>query len=218
MGERRCRGEAGKWKHLNEWPQTGQHEVAGGRKVENARAAAEIGSASRISVATPAWDRTVAGAGQRVSTTIVQELSMGSSVGTLVSIQRCPGSRRPMQPVSPARLIQDFGLEKDRHARAGSERQILLIEEEVLQAMNLRIGEVKENLTTRGIVLSNLDQGQILQIGSMVRLRITEPCRPCSRMDEIRAGLQQDLEGRRGVLAKVESGGSIAVGDPIRIL
>ena len=162
---------------------------------------------------------------------------MSSHDGFLVSIQRCPGSRRPMQPVNPARLIQDFGLEKDHHARAGSERQVLLIEEETLQAMNLRIGEVKENLTIRGIAVNGLDQGRILQIGSEVRLRITTPCRPCilqigsevrlrittpcrpcSRMDEIRAGLQRELHGRRGMLASVESGGAISVGDRVRIL
>lgn len=147
-----------------------------------------------------------------------QETVMSSSQGTIVSIQRSPGVRRPMQPVDPARIIQDFGLEEDHHARAGSERQLLLIEEETLQAMNLRIGEVRENLTTRGIDLAGLESGCLLQIGSEVRLRITKPCLPCSRMDEIRAGLQRELEGRRGVLARVESGGSIAVGDPIRIL
>lgn len=147
-----------------------------------------------------------------------QETVTGSSQGIIVGIQRCPGSRRPMQPVNPARLIQDFGLEEDRHARAGSERQLLLIEEETLQAMYLRIGEVRENLTTRGIALTGLESGCILQIGSEVRLRITKPCLPCSRMDEIRAGLQRELKGRRGVLARVESGGSISVGDPIRIL
>lgn len=143
---------------------------------------------------------------------------MSASTGTIVGIQRCPGSRRPMQPVNPARLIQDFGLEEDRHARAGSERQLLLIEEETLQAMNLRIGEVKENLTTRGLDLTGLENGSILQIGSEVRLRITKPCLPCSRMDEIRPGLQRELDGRRGMLATVESGGSISVGDPIRVL
>lgn len=123
-----------------------------------------------------------------------------------------------MKFVNLARVIRDFGLEEDHHARAGSERQLLLIEEETLRAMNLRIGEVRENLTTRGIVLTGLERGRILQIGSEVRLRITQPCQPCSRMDEIRPGLQQELTGRRGVLAKVESGGSISVGDPIRIL
>jgi MOSC domain-containing protein YiiM len=123
-----------------------------------------------------------------------------------------------MKFVNPATVIRDFGLEEDHHARAGSERQLLLIEEETLRAMNLRIGEVRENLTTRGIVLTGLERGRILQIGSQVRLRITQPCRPCSRMDEIRAGLQRELDGRRGMLASVESGGSITVGDPIRIL
>ena len=149
---------------------------------------------------------------------MVKDPAMVSSEGIIVSIQRSPGSRRPMRPVSAARLIQDFGLEEDRHARAGSERQLLLIEEETLQAMNLRIGDVKENLTTRGVVLTGLENGRVLQIGSEVRLRITKPCLPCSRMDEIRAGLQRELKGRRGVLARVESGGSIAVGDPVRVL
>lgn len=149
---------------------------------------------------------------------MVKASETGSSTGMIVSIQRFPGSRRPMQSVNPARLIKDFGMEKDHHARTGSERQLLLIEEETLQSMNLPIGEVRENLTTRGIVLTGLENGSILQIGSEVRLRITKPCLPCSRMDEIRAGLQRELEGRRGVLARVESGGSISVGDPIRTL
>ncbi len=137
--------------------------------------------------------------------------------GVVVSIQLCPGSRRPMRRVRQARLIQDFGLENDRHARAGSQRQVLLIEEEVLQSMNLKIAEVKENLTTRGIVLGDLSRGQILQIGSEVRLQITKPCEPCSRMDEIRPGLQRQLWGRRGMLARVMSGGVISVGDSVRI-
>ena len=143
---------------------------------------------------------------------------MDFSVGTIVGIRRCPGSRRPMEPLNSARVIQDFGLEADHHARAGSERQLLLVEEETLQALDLRIGEVRENLTTRGVVLTGLDNGSILRIGSEVRLRITKPCLPCSRMDEIRAGLQRELDGRRGVLARVESGGTVSVGDPIRIL
>ena len=137
----------------------------------------------------------------------------------IVSIQLCPGSRRPMQPVKQTRLIKDFGLENDRHARAGSQRQVLLIDEETLQSMNLEIGEVKENLTTRrnrpGEKL--LTRGHVLQIGVEVRLQITRPCEPCSRMDEIRPGLRRRLSGRRGMLARVLSGGEISVGDSIRI-
>jgi MOSC domain-containing protein YiiM len=43
-------------------------------------------------------------------------------------------------------------------------------------------------------------------------------CDPCSRMDEIRPGLQEELEGRRGMLARVVQTGDVAVGDEIRLL
>ena len=36
-------------------------------------------------------------------------------------------------------------------------------------------------------------------------------------MDEIRDGLRAELEGRRGMLARVVEGGTIGVGDAIRI-
>jgi MOSC domain-containing protein YiiM len=43
-------------------------------------------------------------------------------------------------------------------------------------------------------------------------------CDPCSRMDEIRPGLQTELDGRRGMLARVVRGGEVAAGDEIELL
>jgi len=37
-------------------------------------------------------------------------------------------------------------------------------------------------------------------------------------MDEIRPGLQAQLEGRRGMLASVEQGGPVSVGDTLLVL
>jgi MOSC domain-containing protein YiiM len=37
-------------------------------------------------------------------------------------------------------------------------------------------------------------------------------------MDEIRPGLKKELEGRRGILAKVIVGGVFSIGDPIRVV
>jgi MOSC domain-containing protein YiiM len=37
-------------------------------------------------------------------------------------------------------------------------------------------------------------------------------------MDELRDGLRAELEGKRGMLARVVEGGVIAVGDEIRLL
>ena len=43
-------------------------------------------------------------------------------------------------------------------------------------------------------------------------------CDPCSRMDEIRPGLQQELDGRRGMLARVVQSGEVAKNDEIELL
>jgi MOSC domain-containing protein YiiM len=47
---------------------------------------------------------------------------------------------------------------------------------------------------------------------------ITMVCDPCHRMDELRQGLRAELEGKRGMLARVVGSGEIAVGDPVELL
>ena len=37
-------------------------------------------------------------------------------------------------------------------------------------------------------------------------------CDPCERMDELRPGLRQELEGKRGMLARVLKSGELTVG------
>jgi MOSC domain-containing protein YiiM len=83
--------------------------------------------------------------------------------------------------------------------------------------MGLSPGEIRENVTTRGLRLNDLAPGQRLDVGQAV-LEVTGPCDPCSRMDEIRAGLQAALRGRRGILCRVLEGGRIRRGDAIRVV
>ena len=54
-------------------------------------------------------------------------------------------------------------------------------------------------------------------IGDEVSLEIVGECEPCGKMDAIRQGLQQELNHRRGMLAKVINGGNIKVGDSVRV-
>jgi MOSC domain-containing protein YiiM len=123
-----------------------------------------------------------------------------------------------MQEVDPAVAVADFGLQGCRHAKVGSRRQVLLIEEETLEALGLTKLVIKENITTRGIDLMSLAVDARLRLGDEVELWITGPCHPCGLMDEIRPGLQEELRGRRGVLAWVKQGGRIHVGDGITAL
>lgn len=142
----------------------------------------------------------------------------GASEASVVSVQICPGHRQPMERRAQVRAVADFGLEDDRHARTGHRRQVLLIEQETLETLGLEAGVVKENVTTRGIDLMSLAPGQRLRLGPDVVLEITGACHPCDRMDEIRPGLQAELEGRRGMNSRVIAGGLISPGDPVVVL
>jgi len=135
--------------------------------------------------------------------------------GKIFSIQLCPGHRKEMQRVDSAEVVENLGLKDDRHALPDSSRQVLLLEKETLDQLQLLPGAVKENITTRGISLTTLRSKDRLQIGIDVILEITKACAPCSRMEEIRPGLLGEIAGRRGMLARVIRGGTIAPGDII---
>ena len=141
-----------------------------------------------------------------------------SSPGIIYSIQLCPGHRRPMNVVDQAEAVENFGLRGDRHALPDSSRQVLFVEKEVLDGMGLVPAQVKENITTTGISMMNFRYGDRLLIGKEVIMEITKACAPCSRMEEIRPGLSRQLAGRRGMLARVISGGIIRHGDKIVLL
>ena len=126
-----------------------------------------------------------------------------------------------MRIVERAEFIAGKGIEGDRHATLQVGRwdyQVLLMDEETLQELDLSTAIVKENVTTAVIDLYSLTAGQKLLLGDHVKLEISKPCVPCSRMDEIRPGLQGELEGRRGMLAFVVQGGFASVDDSIRLI
>ncbi len=127
-----------------------------------------------------------------------------------------------MESQANARVIEDLGIEGDRYAiKRGmnrAKRQVLLMDKETLEILGLTPGTVRENITTRDMDIYSLTPGQKVRIGAEVELEITELCNPCERMDEIRQGLREELEGRRGMLTRVAKGGDIAVGDTISVV
>lgn len=124
--------------------------------------------------------------------------------------------RRPMKPVEQVTAVADRGFAGCIHGRAGSRRQVLLVDSEMLTEFNLKPGMLRENVTTVGLDLARLSAGQQLVIGGAT-MEVTIPCEPCSHMDEIRVGLQAELKDRRGVLCRVVEGGQISRGDTIEI-
>ena len=142
-------------------------------------------------------------------------------VAEIISLQICVGHREPMNTVDSARFIEGFGIEGDRHAvKSGARtvRQVLLMDEDTLEGFGLGIGQVRENVTVRGIDLHEVPAGQRLALGDDVVLELTGPCAPCARMDEIRDGLREELFEQRGMLATVISGGAVNVGDQVQVV
>jgi MOSC domain-containing protein YiiM len=143
---------------------------------------------------------------------------MINTAGIVTSLQRCPGYRKQMHFIEEAEVITNLGIKNDTHALPDSTRQVLLIEKETLDELHLQPGDVKENITTCGISLMELKSKARLQIGKEVILEITKSCSPCSRMEELRPGLQREIAKRRGMLARVIQGGTIRRGDQIQTL
>lgn len=83
--------------------------------------------------------------------------------------------------------------------------------------MELAPGITRENITTEGLDVNALHVGQRLNAGE-VELQVSAVCEPCELMEEIRAGLMQELKGRRGMLCRVLRGGTLKQGDAIEVL
>jgi len=122
-----------------------------------------------------------------------------------------------MREVEEAKAVADRGFASCIHGRPGSKRQVLLMDMETLSLLGVEPGRVKENITTRGLPLSELAQGERLRVGEAL-LEVTGPCGPCHLMNDIRSGLQEELRGRRGILCRVLEGGWIRKGDPVAMM
>ena len=134
----------------------------------------------------------------------------------LVGIWRSPKRRELMESLESARVFVNEGVEGCAHRRSGK-RNVLFVALEDLEALDVPPGAVKENFTVHGADVMRWPIGQRLEIGD-AEFEISMVCDPCENMEKIRPGLQAELEGRRGMLARVIRTGSVSVGDEIRLL
>ena len=137
--------------------------------------------------------------------------------GTITNLHIARVKGTPSHPVQEATAISGLGLEGDRSAYEGNTRQVLFIDKSVLDELGLEPGQVKENITVTGLDLSQTKAGQVFTIGDEVTMELVGDCEACGKMDALALGLQDKIDGKRGMLAKVINGGAIKVGDAVSV-
>ncbi len=114
------------------------------------------------------------------------------------------------------RAVEGHGFEGCAHANP-PKREVLFVSQEHLDALELQPGTIRENVTVAGDDVEQWPIGQRVRAGEAV-FEITMVCDPCERMEALRPGLRERLEGKRGMLARVVEGGDVAVGDELSLL
>ena len=93
-------------------------------------------------------------------------------------------------------------------------RQILIVEQAILKRFKVNPGDLRENLIVSGMQLSAIQPGSLLRVGGTL-LEVTLDCKPCDMLNDIHPGMRDEIDGERGVLARVLEEGTIRVGDPV---
>jgi MOSC domain-containing protein YiiM len=138
---------------------------------------------------------------------------MATVAGLFVSPARGSGVSTSLER---ARAVAGHGFEGCAHANP-PRREVLFASEDHLRRVGVEPGAIRENVTVSGADVQSWPVGQRLRAGGAV-FEITMVCDPCHRMDELRPGLRAELDGKRGMLARVVEGGEVAVGDELQLL
>jgi MOSC domain-containing protein YiiM len=136
----------------------------------------------------------------------------------IVGLFTSPG-RNTAQSVPHERrqAIAGQGLEGCAHANP-PKREVLFVSAEHLESVDVEPGAIRENLLVKGTDVQGWPIGQRVKVGGEAVFEITMVCDPCARMDALREGLRAELDGKRGMLARVVEPGEVAVGDPVELL
>ena len=158
----------------------------------------------------------------------------------------CDKAHNIVKPVQEKiTLITGLGVEGDAHfgktvqhrhdkmknPEAPNLRQVHLIQSELFdevaeQGMEVKPGQMGENITTRGLDVLRLSRGTQLQIGEAI-IEVTGLRNPCKYLNEVVPGLMNACIGKwedgtilpkTGVMGIVIKGGDISQGDDIQIL
>lgn len=135
----------------------------------------------------------------------------------------CISEKRGTQKINieEGNFIEDFGIEKDGHAGKWH-RQVSLISHEQIEAFKERGAKVGpgafgENLIVKGFDFKHLPVGTRFQCNDVI-LEMTQIGKQCHHHCQIYYQVGDCIMPREGVFARVIHGGTIKVGDEMRMI
>ncbi|MBW2514326.1 MAG: MOSC domain-containing protein [Deltaproteobacteria bacterium] len=137
-----------------------------------------------------------------------------------IAISKKKGTRKTTVP--SVQLMEDHGIQGDAHAGPWH-RQVSLLATEDIHAMQAKgidvgFGDFAENIATSGIDLPSLPIGSRLRIGDTVVLEITQIGKECHNKCAIYYQAGDCIMPKRGIFARVITGGEISSDDTIQII
>ncbi len=124
----------------------------------------------------------------------------------------------------------DYNRYRTRTLHGDPDSAILLLTRDVLAALQregwaVEPGHLGENVLLEGIGNAGLAPGKQVALGGEVVVQVTRECEPCSELYELPyigktrgPAFVRTLQHRRGWYARVLAAGTVARGDPARVL
>jgi MOSC domain-containing protein YiiM len=157
------------------------------------------------------------------------DLDRQQPTGKVVSIVHKPEGIDPRPPdhyarvpVEAATLQAGRGIVTDRKG-ANPDRQLNVMALETLEqlaAEGLRTGpgQMGEQVVVSGIALERLTPRAQLRVGEEAVIEVVKPRTGCDRLRSVQGCTPAQVAGRLGVMARVVSGGTVRVGDPVNLV
>ena len=140
----------------------------------------------------------------------------------IISINISPKKGMRKKAVDSALLKDNYGIENDAHASGEWHRQVSLLATESIKKMqdkglDVGPGDFAENITTEGIDLPVLPVGTKMTVSNDIELEVTQIGKICHNRCAIYEQAGDCVMPREGIFVKVIKGGTIKIGDEIRV-
>ncbi|MGZ4857036.1 MAG: MOSC domain-containing protein [Methanobacteriaceae archaeon] len=144
-------------------------------------------------------------------------------LGKITAVCTSPRKQTKKRNIKEGIIKRNYGLEGDAHSTPKTHRQVSLLAEESIHKMremglDVHSGDFAENLTTKGIELTSIPLGTMIQVGKHAILEVTQIGKVCHTRCAIYKQAGDCIMPREGIFTKVLESGRIKIGDMIKII